>query len=200
MAERGLVVRRHGDGTYRERAPRRSPCRPLDADAATPAADADRPAGISRDAGDPLRRAGRSAAEPDDILHGWRSCHDCGGCGLCLGDDRQLDRCGPTWPSTAPSPTPHATRCSAHLVSTLLELLHEHVLISIAGWLPESTDMRRLRHQHAQLFERIVAQDVRGAAATARGHIAFVRRSWQQRLAKEVGPAKARPFDAPLSP
>jgi DNA-binding FadR family transcriptional regulator len=88
----------------------------------------------------------------------------------------------------------------AHLVGSLLELLHEHVLISIAGWLPESTDMRRLRHQHAQLFERIVAQDVRGAAATARGHIAFVRRSWQQRLAKEVGPAKARPFDAPLSP
>lgn len=72
----------------------------------------------------------------------------------------------------------------AHLVSSLLELLHEHVLISIADLQPESNDVRRLQRQHTQLFDRISAHDVRGATAAARGHIAFVRRSWQRRLAR----------------
>ena len=72
----------------------------------------------------------------------------------------------------------------AHLVGSLLELLHEHVLISIADLQPESNDVRRLQRQHTQLFDRISAHDVRGATAAARGHIAFVRRSWQRRLAR----------------
>jgi GntR family transcriptional repressor for pyruvate dehydrogenase complex len=70
-----------------------------------------------------------------------------------------------------------------HLVGSLLELLHEHVLISIASLEAESPDVRQLRQQHTRLFERITARDAVGAAQAARAHIAFVRRSWQQRLA-----------------
>lgn len=70
-----------------------------------------------------------------------------------------------------------------HLVGSLLELLHEHVLISIASLEAESPDVRQLRQQHTRLFERITAHDVAGAAQAARTHIAFVRRNWQQRLA-----------------
>ena len=69
------------------------------------------------------------------------------------------------------------------LVGSLLELLHEHVLISIASLEAESHDVRQLRRQHTRLFERITAHDAPGAAQAARAHIAFVRRSWQQRLA-----------------
>lgn len=70
-----------------------------------------------------------------------------------------------------------------HLVGSLLELLHEHVLISLAGLQAQSPDVRQLRQQHTRLYERIAARDVAGAAQAARAHIAFVRRSWQRRLA-----------------
>jgi GntR family transcriptional repressor for pyruvate dehydrogenase complex len=77
----------------------------------------------------------------------------------------------------------HAQPGVQHLVGSLLELLHEHVLISIASLEAESPDVRQLRRQHTRLFERITAHDAAGAAQAARAHIAFVRRSWQQRLA-----------------
>jgi GntR family transcriptional repressor for pyruvate dehydrogenase complex len=71
----------------------------------------------------------------------------------------------------------------SHLVSTLLGLLHEHVLISIAKLEPESVDSRKLRVQHSSLLKHIAAHDAPAAARAARAHIAFVRQSWQRRLA-----------------
>jgi DNA-binding FadR family transcriptional regulator len=70
----------------------------------------------------------------------------------------------------------------SHLVATLLELLHEHVLISIAELRPDSADARQLRRQHAALLRCIQAHDVPGAGRAARAHIRFVRASWQRRL------------------
>lgn len=88
-----------------------------------------------------------------------------------------------------------------HLVSTLLELLHEHVLISIADLQPASADSRRLRAQHTALLGRIAAHDVTGAADVARAHIHFVRQSWQRRLgaALTTDPAAKDPQDDPAS-
>ncbi len=71
----------------------------------------------------------------------------------------------------------------SHLVSTLLELLHEHVLISIAEVTPGSDDADQLRRQHAALHRLIGAHDRAGAARAAAAHIGFVRRSWERRLA-----------------
>lgn len=82
----------------------------------------------------------------------------------------------------------------SYLVSTLLEMLHEHVMLSIAHMKPASPDSRRLRAQHVALFERIAAHDVAGAAQVARRHIRFVWRNWERRLAGADGdPAASRP-------
>jgi GntR family transcriptional repressor for pyruvate dehydrogenase complex len=70
----------------------------------------------------------------------------------------------------------------SYLVATFLDLLHEHVLINIAELVPASADARSLRDQHTTLFKRIATHDAPGAARAARAHIAFVRRSWQRRL------------------
>lgn len=74
----------------------------------------------------------------------------------------------------------------SHLVSTLLELLHEHVLISIAELAPASAEARTLRAQHSTLYRRIAAHDVAGASLAARQHIGFVRQSWNLRLGRSV--------------
>lgn len=68
------------------------------------------------------------------------------------------------------------------LSATLLELLHEHVLISIAQLQPASADARRLRAQHRALLRWVTAHDVARAGEAARAHIRFVKGSWQRRL------------------
>ena len=70
----------------------------------------------------------------------------------------------------------------SQLVSSLLELLHEHVMLSIAQMLPDSADSRQLRRQHQALFSCIAAHDEAGAARLTRSHIQFVWRSWRQRI------------------
>lgn len=84
----------------------------------------------------------------------------------------------------------------SQLVSTLLELLHEHVLISIADLQPASAHAQKLRRQHRALFDCIVSRDAVGAAQAARAHIHFVRQSWQQRVGQS-GLADRRPQKKP---
>jgi GntR family transcriptional repressor for pyruvate dehydrogenase complex len=70
----------------------------------------------------------------------------------------------------------------SYLVSTFLDLLHEHVLISIADLVPASADSKKLRAQHATLFRHIASHNARAAAQAAHLHIEFVRQSWHKRL------------------
>lgn len=70
----------------------------------------------------------------------------------------------------------------SYLVSTLLEMLHEHVMLNIGQMVPASADSKRLRRQHRALFDRIAAHDPAGAARVARRHIRFVWRNWERRL------------------
>lgn len=197
LAERGLLERRHGAGTFVTERPderRADPWKQM----------LQRQPGMQADLLEfremlEIRCAELAAAraQPADLERLAR-CHDEVSAAYASADRARQVRADVAFHRAIAQAT--CNPVFAHLVGSLLELLHEHVLISLAGLQPESADVRRLRHQHTQLFERIVAQDVRGAAATARGHIAFVRRSWQQRLAREAGPANARPFDSPLSP
>lgn len=70
----------------------------------------------------------------------------------------------------------------SQLVATLLNLLHEHVLLSIADLAPDSGEARQLSLQHAALHAAVQARDAAAAAAAARQHIGFVRQRWQRRL------------------
>ncbi|MFM2346664.1 MAG: hypothetical protein RL654_1417 [Pseudomonadota bacterium] len=70
----------------------------------------------------------------------------------------------------------------SYLVATLLALLHEHVHISIADLAPDSDEARALAAQHAALWRHIEARDPAGAAQAARRHIEFVRQRWQRAL------------------
>ncbi|MBL8313864.1 MAG: FadR family transcriptional regulator [Rubrivivax sp.] len=179
LAERGLLERRHGAGTFVSERPderRADPWRQM----------LQRQPGMQTDLLEfremlEIRCAELAAAraQPADLERLAR-CH-----GEVSAAYAQADRARQVQADVAfHRAIAQATRnpVFAHLVGSLLELLHEHVLISIAGLQPESADVRRLRRQHAQLLERICAHDVRGAAAAARGHIHFVRRSWQKRL------------------
>ncbi|MCK6424412.1 MAG: FCD domain-containing protein [Burkholderiaceae bacterium] len=71
----------------------------------------------------------------------------------------------------------------SYLVATLLELLHEHVQLSIADLAPDSAEARDLAAQHAALWQALRAHDPAGAAAAARRHIGFVRQRWARRMA-----------------
>ncbi|KDB52497.1 hypothetical protein X805_19480 [Sphaerotilus natans subsp. natans DSM 6575] len=70
----------------------------------------------------------------------------------------------------------------SYLVATLLALLHEHVNLSIADLAPDSDEARALAAQHEALWRRIEARDPAGAAQAARRHIDFVRQRWQRAL------------------
>ncbi len=87
----------------------------------------------------------------------------------------------------------------SYLVASLLEMMHEHVLLSIAQLDPASAASRQLRQQHGALYQRIVAGDAAGAARSARRHIEFVRGHWESRLGMADGePAGADADPAPV--
>ena len=71
----------------------------------------------------------------------------------------------------------------SYLVATLLELLHEHVQLSIADLAPDSAEARDLAAQHAALWQALRARDPAGAAAAARQHIGYVQQRWARRIA-----------------
>lgn len=66
----------------------------------------------------------------------------------------------------------------SYLVATLLELLHEHVQISLADVAPDSDAARQLSAQHERLWRAIHTGDADGAVRAARDHIAYVRQRW----------------------
>ncbi len=70
----------------------------------------------------------------------------------------------------------------SQLVATLLALLHEHVLLSIADLAPNSEEAQALRQQHTALWQAVAARDAPAAAQAARQHIAYVRQRWQRRV------------------
>lgn len=179
MAERGLVVRRHGDGTYVSERPdqrradpwtqmlQRQPLMQTDLLEFREMLE--------------IRCAELAAqrAEPADIQH-LAQRHAVVEQAY-LGSDRQAQvRADVAFHRAIAEATRNPV--FSHLISTLLELLHEHVLISIAHLVPASDHARKLRAQHDRLFRCIAAHDAVGAARAARAHIAFVRQSWQRRL------------------
>lgn len=70
-----------------------------------------------------------------------------------------------------------------HLVASLLALLHEHVLLSIADLAPNSDQAQALRQQHQRLWQAVAAGDSTAAAEAARAHIGYVKQRWQGKLA-----------------
>lgn len=70
----------------------------------------------------------------------------------------------------------------SYLVATLLELLHEHVLLNIADMAPDSQEVRQLDEQHTALWQAVQRHDPVAAAQAARAHIAYVRRRWERRI------------------
>ena len=181
LAERGLVQRRHGAGTYVSERPDERRADPwtqmlqrqplmqtdllefremLEIRCAELAAE-------RADAADISRLAQRHAAVDAAYLSG----------------DRQAQVLADVAFHRAIADAAHNPVFS-YLVATLLDLLHEHVLISIAELVPDSADSKTLRVQHAALFKHIAAHEVRAAARAARTHIGFVRQSWQRRLGR----------------
>ncbi len=185
LAERGLLERRHGAGTFVTERPderRADPWKQM----------LQRQPGLQGDLLEfremlEIRCAELAAAraQPADLEH-LASCHAEVSAAYAVADRKRQVRADVDFHRAIAQTTRNPV--FAHLVGNLLELMHEHVLISIAGLLPASTEVRQLQRQHSQLFERIVAHDVRGAMAAARGHIAFVRRSWQRRLDSDATP------------
>ena len=180
LAERGLLQRRHGAGTFvAERPDERSadPWKQM----------LQRQPLMQTDLLEfremlEIRCAELAAAraEASDLAHLAR-CHDEVAAAYACSDRTRQVRTDVAFHRAIADATRNPV--FSHLVASLLELLHEHVLISIADLQPASADARHLRSQHQRLFECITAHDVAGAAAAARGHIAFVRRNWQRRLA-----------------
>lgn len=71
----------------------------------------------------------------------------------------------------------------SYLVATLLELLHEHVQLSIADLAPDSAEAHDLAAQHAALWQALRDHDPAAAAAAARRHIGYVQQRWARRMA-----------------
>ncbi|NDY91343.1 FadR/GntR family transcriptional regulator [Ideonella livida] len=69
-----------------------------------------------------------------------------------------------------------------YLVATLLDLLHQHVHLSIADLAPRSDEAQALCRQHGALCAAVLAADAPAAAQAAGEHIHFVRQRWRQRL------------------
>lgn len=63
----------------------------------------------------------------------------------------------------------------SYLMSSLLELLQDHVLLSIAGMAPDSNTARQLRSQHRVMLAAILSGDSALAGKAASQHIEFVR-------------------------
>ena len=63
----------------------------------------------------------------------------------------------------------------SYLTTSLLQLLHEHVKLSIAGLAPATETALQLRSQHRELCDAIVAGDTARARSVASRHMEFVR-------------------------
>lgn len=63
----------------------------------------------------------------------------------------------------------------SYLMASLLQLLHEHVQLSIAGLAPKSETAGQLRTQHRALLEAILSGDAARARHAADHHMGFVR-------------------------
>lgn len=74
----------------------------------------------------------------------------------------------------------------SYLVATLLELLHEHVHMSIADLAPDSAEARQLACQHAALWAAISDHDPVRARRAVQQHIDYVRERWQRRLGESM--------------
>lgn len=70
----------------------------------------------------------------------------------------------------------------SYLVATLLELLHQHVMLSIADLTPDSDEAHALAGQHEAIWRAVQARDSAAAARTALSHIRYVRQRWERRL------------------
>ncbi len=179
LAERGLVVRRHGAGTFVSDQP--------DARRADPWTQL-----LQRQ---PLMQA--DLLEFRDMLE-----TRCAALAAERADAADLARLAERHAAGAPRPTPAPTARAqvradvafhraiadatgnpvfSYLVATLLALLHEHVHMSIAV-APDSAEAHPLAAQHAALLAAIQARDAPGAARAARQHIDFVRQRWQRAL------------------
>ena len=179
LAERGLVQRRHGAGTFVSERPDERRADPwTQMLQRQPLMQADL---LEFREMLEIRCAELAAerAQPTDIQH--LAQRHAAVAAAYLGSDRQAQvRSDVAFHRAIADATRNPV--FSQLNATLLELLHEHVLISIADLVPASADARKLRAQHATLFKHIAAHDAAGAAKAARAHIAFVRQSWQRRL------------------
>ena len=84
----------------------------------------------------------------------------------------------------------------SYLMSSLLTLLHDHVLLSIAGMAPDSNTARQLRAQHRDLLAAILSGDSLRAGETASRHIEFVRirlNDLERVTARRSAPPKPQP-------
>lgn len=70
----------------------------------------------------------------------------------------------------------------SQMAATLLGLLHEHVLLNIADLTPDSTEAHALREQHRALWQAVAAHNAPAARQAALAHIEFVKQRWQRRL------------------
>lgn len=179
LAERGLVVRRHGAGTFVSERPderRADPWTQL----------LQRQPLMQTDLLEfremlEIRCAELAVmrAEPDDLAR-LATCHAAVAAAYAGADRAEQVRADVAFHRAIADATRNPV--FSYLVATLLELLHQHVLLSIADLTPDSTEAHALAAQHAALWRAISARDAPMAAAAARGHIDFVRRRWQRRL------------------
>jgi GntR family transcriptional repressor for pyruvate dehydrogenase complex len=70
----------------------------------------------------------------------------------------------------------------SYLMASLLQLLHEHVQLSIAGLAPKSEMASQLRTQHRALLDAILSRDAVRARSVADGHMSFVKVRLNDRL------------------
>jgi GntR family transcriptional repressor for pyruvate dehydrogenase complex len=68
----------------------------------------------------------------------------------------------------------------SYLVATLLDLLHQHVRLSIADLSPNSEEAQALCDQHQALHAAVCQGLPTEAAAAAQAHIAYVKARWQR--------------------
>lgn len=63
----------------------------------------------------------------------------------------------------------------SYLMGSLLNLLHDHVQLSIAGMQPDTEPSRQLRAQHQALIDAILSRDSAAAGRAAGRHMDYVR-------------------------
>jgi DNA-binding FadR family transcriptional regulator len=175
LAERGLVVRRHGAGTFVSDQP--------DARRADPWTQLLQRQPLMQ--GDLLEfrdmleaRCAELAAERADAvdLDRLAACHAEVTTAYAGADRRAQVRADVAFHRAIADATRNPV--FSYLVATLLALLHEHVQISIADVTPNSDAAHQLTAQHTALWQAIAARDAATAAQAARRHIDYVRRRW----------------------